>query len=247
MIGLVDCDVLIYWAAVKSEDPADAEEFFRSLFEETTEGSWADEFRVAMKGKNNYRKKLYPHYKGNRAPLEEDMKAKLRAAGNVAIKEYGAVPAHGMEADDLVVIWAEELRTAGEDWIIIGEDKDLKTIPGKFYNPKKNIIEHVSEDEADMFYHQQLLAGDPTDGIIGLKGVGYKTAAKLIGDAPLGSRMERVIEVWQEKRPDDWYEGLMETGTLVHILRSHEDFFYVPGITGMANAKEEEKELEPEV
>ena len=82
-----------------------------------------------------------------------------------------------------------------------------------------------------MLYHCQLLAGDSTDGIPGLWRVGLVTAKKkFLCDTPMGERMAKVIEVYKEKCGDEWHDKLMETGSLIHILRSHDDSFTIPEI-----------------
>ena len=45
---------------------------------------------------------------------------------------------------------------------------------------------------------------------------------------PIGERMAKVIEVYKEKCDDEWHDKLMETGSLIHILRSHDDSFTIP-------------------
>ena len=198
----------------------------QDLLFEGMNGSFAEKFVFAVKGKGNFRKDFYPQYKSNRKPVDDLTKAKLVATHKVMLEQYDAVMADGMEADDLVRIWAEEARQQSCPFVIIAEDKDLKCIPGPHYNPKKMLHFHVSEDDADMLYHSQLLAGDPTDGIPGLWRVGLKTAQnKMLKDVPMGERMERVVEVYKEKHEEEWEEKLVETGTLIHILRSRDDSF----------------------
>ena len=228
MLALIDGDVQIFWAAAGSEDEADCIDKLHKIMQESIESCFTDEYKLAIKGKGNFRKDLYPFYKAKRTAPEEDIKARLKVAHSTLLKEYNAVMAHGMEADDQVRIWAEEARTAGQPFVVVAEDKDLKCIVGKHYNPKKSLHFTMNEDEADLFFHAQLLAGDPTDDIPGLWRVGLKTAMnKLLLDVPMGERMDKVVEVYKEKCGDEWYDKLLETGSLIHILKTPDDIFKI--------------------
>jgi len=223
MQGIIDADVLVHWAARGSATPEDAVQMLDDLMIDALEGSWCDQdnVKIAVKGKGNYRKDVAENYKANRKGLDDELKQKLSAVHSRLVNHYGAIPADGMEADDLVRIWANEAIEAGEDFIVIAEDKDLKCIPGRHYNPKKKIIEWQSEDQADFLYHQQLLTGDSADNIKGLYRVGPKKAQAYLNEAPMGERMSKVIEVWQERQPDDWFECLDVCGKLITILPYH--------------------------
>ena len=92
----------------------------------------------AVKGNDNFRKDLYKPYKSNRPTLDKEIKEKLNFLFKYAISQ-GAVPAHGMEADDLVAIWAYEARESEDQYVICGLTGDnTDNIPGlKGIGPKK--------------------------------------------------------------------------------------------------------------
>ena len=72
----------------------------------------------------------------------------------------------------------------------------------------------ISEQEADAFFYQQCLQGDATDGIKGLKGVGEKTALKILGNRPAWSLVEQAyIKAGQTR------EDAIQQARLVRILR----------------------------
>ena len=82
-----------------------------------------------------------------------------------------------LEGDDVLGI----LQT--EDTVCCTIDKDLNCIPGLHLNFDKEGDEreyNVTEVEAECFFLEQALAGDPTDGVPGIKGVGMKTARKIL-------------------------------------------------------------------
>ena len=53
-------------------------------------------------------------------------------------------------------------------------------------------------------------------------------------------RMQVVIKMWEDKHPEDWYERLHMCGTLIHIKKSEDDWFYIKGLTRYG----EEEDLE---
>ena len=225
MLAIIDADVFIHWSARASVDTEEALEMIEELMTTAIETTFADETLVAVKGANNFRHDIVPDYKANRSQPDPELIERLNAVTEFLKENYNAVPADGMEADDQVIIWAEEARKEEKDFVIIAEDKDLKCIPGVFYNPKKNIIEVIDEDQADLLYHCQLLTGDSADNIQGLYRVGPKTAQKWLKDLPIGKRMDKVKEVWAEKHPTDWQQRLLTCGQLIHIKRTYDDEF----------------------
>jgi DNA polymerase-1 len=68
------------------------------------------------------------------------------------------------------------------DKIIISEDKDMLTIPGKLYRGGELLT--IAPDQAQYYHMFQTLTGDPTDGYAGCPGIGPKTAEKILQGAP---------------------------------------------------------------
>jgi DNA polymerase-1 len=116
----------------------------------------------------NYRKKL-PHveYKGNRKGTKRPMIWKVLREWFV--KEYQAIWEPTLEGDDLCGLFYED----GD--VIISQDKDMLTIPGKHYRPGKGGVT-VTPQEAEKFFYSQILTGDRVDGYYGVPRCGPKTA-----------------------------------------------------------------------
>ena len=119
-------------------------------------------------GKSNFRYDIIKDYKGNR---------KGRRPANLSdCKQYllhqGALLNENLEADDLVIIRAKELDALKIPWTIVGCDKDLLQIKGKFYDPFKHKYTTVSEGEARHNLWKQIATGDSTDNIRSPKGLG---------------------------------------------------------------------------
>lgn len=153
---------------------------------------------VAVKGKGNFRKDLYADYKSNRnRDYEPEHKAALNYGHKYMVEKYNAVMADGMEADDLVCIWAYEAREQERNFLIAGIDKDLKQIPGHHYNFNKQEFDFVDDDTAHLNLMLQCLTGDNGDNIPGITGIGPKKASKILDGVRMDRRWNRVRAAWR--------------------------------------------------
>ena len=91
--------------------------------------------------------------------------------------EHNAITEPRLEADDLLGIYSTN--PENKNSIIVSLDKDLKTIPGKL-SPDGHNIYKITKPQAIYNHAIQILTGDATDNYPGCKGVGSKTAAKLL-------------------------------------------------------------------
>ena len=217
--ALVDADSIYFRAAYCSKKKNELRKMIRETMLEIERECFADDIKVAVKGRGNFRKDIYPDYKKNRKELDEEMKAALSYGHQYMVDEYNAVMADGMEADDLVAIWAYEAREAEQQYFIVGLDKDLLQIPGNHYNFKKREHQFVDDNTAHYNLMVQCLTGDSTDNIPGIKGIGPKKAAKILegrdprrywprirsawrahgaGDPGLSHRLLKMITTWEE-------------------------------------------------
>jgi len=159
-----------------------------------------------------FRKKEYKEYKATRAPVADELISQLAEAENLftafGIKSFKAP---GFEADDIVATIAE--RFGGTDnlqVIILSGDLDtLQMVDGNkivVEFPKKGISQTVIYDrdevknrfdiEPDELRDYKGLAGDASDNIPGVPGIGPKTAAKLINKyGPLEKMYKEIEEV----------------------------------------------------
>lgn len=180
---------------------------------------------IALKGKGNFRDDLHPDYKGKRKPLEPEMKAALTYAIEHMVEEYGAVKSDGMEADDVVSIWAKECESEGHDYTVVHIDKDLDMIPGRHYNFVKNQMYLVHHDAAYNNFMMQCLTGDSVDNIKGVPGLGPKKAAVLL--KPHFGNNEKLLAVvkaeWKRAFPKDWEDRFYVDSTLLRMLTDWEE------------------------
>ena len=141
-------------------------------------------------GRTTFRNEIYPDYKANRGePPEElvpqfDLVREATRALSLPLLEIA-----GFEADDLIATYAKIASAAGRPSLIVSSDKDLMqlvTDDVSMLDPMKNRrISFAEVDEKfgvrpDQVVDVQALAGDSTDNVPGVPGIGIKTAAQLI-------------------------------------------------------------------
>jgi DNA polymerase-1 len=201
-------------------------ERFKKSVPELLDRLFCNEYMMAVKGDYNFRNTVYPDYKMNRHTSDRiRATAFVPAIRELAVIEDYAVASHGLEADDLLRIWANECRQLGKEYIIVSIDKDLKCIPGKHYNLKHKVLEEVSEFEAMFFYYQQILQGDSTDNIPGVPGIGPVKAKKILSLCrEEWEFQEAVVGVYLEMLGDNWYDWLVLNTKMIHLQRFPGDF-----------------------
>ncbi|HET8985419.1 MAG TPA: 5'-3' exonuclease H3TH domain-containing protein, partial [Trueperaceae bacterium] len=136
------------------------------------------------------RKGWYPEYKANRDRSPEDLQVQYeRIRQVIEALELPVFELEGYEADDVIATISERLKGQDVELRIGSKDKDLHQILSdqvKLWDPSSNELLdvaglHVSKGYTpDQAVEIQTLTGDTIDNIPGAKGVGTKTAAKLI-------------------------------------------------------------------
>lgn len=140
------------------------------------------------------RNDYFPSYKANRPPTpEEIIKAFTQTKELLSIRSINHIQIEKQEADDVIGSLTRKLVSPENEIIIASGDKDLSQLVTKnilLTNIKKGEIETFDEQgikEKTGVFPQQIadylaLMGDSVDNIPGVKGVGAKTAVKLISD-----------------------------------------------------------------
>jgi hypothetical protein len=176
-----------------------------------------DGYKAYLTGSGNYREGLATllPYKGNRDELHKpkyysEIKQYLRDV-------WGAELISGREADDALgcVQWDNKDRST----CIVSIDKDLDMIPGYHYNWVKQEFYDQSLEDANRFLFYQMLIGDRVDNIPGIKGVGTKTADKLLDGLALSDARDVVIQQYKQQYGDTWEQAYHEVGNLLWIQR----------------------------
>src|SRR5579872_7032364 len=170
-------------------------------------------------GAKTFRNEIYKEYKANRPPPPEDLIPQFPLVRD-ATRAFGVacVEMAGYEADDLIATYARMAREAGARCTIISSDKDLMqlVVDGKveLFDTMKN-KRLASAEVMEKFgvapgkvVQVQALAGDSTDNVPGVRGIGVKTAAELINSyGDLETLLKRAGEIKQNKRRETLIEN----------------------------------------
>lgn len=177
-------------------------------------------------GRQTFRNEIYPEYKAHRPEAPPELIPQF-ALIREATRAFNvpALETKGFEADDLIATYASQAAARGLEVTIVSSDKDLMQLVGdgiSLFDPMKN--RKIGPDEVrekfgvapDKVVDVQALAGDSSDNVPGVPGIGIKTAAELIttyGD--LDTLLARAGEIKQPKRR----ENLVNNAELARISR----------------------------
>lgn len=184
----------------------------------------ADDYVVYLGGPENYRKAVaVSHkYKGNRDKVHKPHY--YDEARAYLVERHSARITDGIEADDAVAIHHLE----AEDSVLCTIDKDLDMIEGWHYNYAKALMYHVDGLTARLCFFSQMLSGDSSDNIVGIRGVGKKKADKFLTDAVTEPEMIRVVVPHYVKEfGDKAYDRYVENAQLLWMMRE-EDVMWWP-------------------
>jgi DNA polymerase-1 len=181
---------------------------------------------VFDKSEITFRNKLYPDYKAHRPPAPDDLIpqfALIREA--VRAFDLPCLEQVGFEADDLIATYAREAGERGATATIVSSDKDLMqlvtdkvTMFDTMKDRRIGIAEVIEKFGVppEKVVEVQALAGDSTDNVPGVPGIGIKTAAQLIVEyGDLETLLQRAGEIKQPKRR----EALLENAEKARISR----------------------------
>jgi DNA polymerase-1 len=157
-------------------------------------------------GRQTFRTEMYPEYKANRAAMPDDLLPQISPikemvrAFNIPTLELA-----GYEADDIIGTLACDCEAKGMDVVVVTGDKDLmQVVTGRvtLLDTMKDKATGIREVEERFGVPPELvidilgLAGDTSDNIPGVPGIGEKTAIKLIQEfGSLDRLLERAGEV----------------------------------------------------
>lgn len=144
----------------------------------------ADDFIICLSDDSvNWRNKVLPSYKQHRKTPDglSNRPEWLYPLKEHLAKTYPSYRKPTLEADDIMGILSTHPKLVAGRKIIVSEDKDMKTIPGWLWNPRKDPKPRlINQTEADYWHLLQTLMGDTTDGYKGCPGVGFETADELL-------------------------------------------------------------------
>ncbi len=168
--------------------------------------------------RKNFRNEIYKDYKANRSDAPDDLIPQFDfIRKSVMAFNLPSVELINYEADDLIATYVEQILKIGAKVTIVSSDKDLMQLFSKnvrIYDPMKN--KFLGEEDvikkfgvkSDKVIDVQSLAGDTSDNVPGVPGIGVKTAAELINKyGNLEKLLSKAHEIKQNKRRETILEN----------------------------------------
>ena len=206
--------------------------------------------------RQTFRMDIFPDYKGTRKETPQELIPQFPLLRQ-AVDAFSIAQAEmdGFEADDLLATYARLAHEEGAEVTIVSADKDLMQLVGSgvtIYDPmKQRIVEEQQVMEKfgvtpDKVVDVQALAGDTSDNVPGVRGIGIKTAAALINEyGSLENLLKNVASIKQNKRREVLTEDaeaakmskkLVTLNAFVPVEKSLSDFVLTPPQTEKARA-----------
>ncbi len=168
--------------------------------------------------RKNFRNEIYSDYKSNRSDAPDDLIPQFEFIRK-SVKAFNlpSIELINYEADDLIATYSEQILKEGAKVTIVSSDKDLMQLYKKnirIYDPMKN--KFISNDDInnkfgvgpDKVIDVQSLAGDSSDNVPGVPGIGIKTAAELINQyGNLENLLKNTDKIKQNKRRETLIEN----------------------------------------
>jgi DNA polymerase-1 len=186
---------------------------------------------ILDKAGTSFRNALFPDYKANRPPPPEDLKPQFplirdatRAFSLACIEE------DDLEADDLIASYAHAATERGWDVTIVSSDKDLMQLVGPDGNGghidmldtmKNQRIDVAEVEEKFGVFPEKVgdvlaLMGDSVDNVPGIRGIGPKTASKLIQEH---GNLESALAAAPAMKPSKLRDSLIEHADMARLSR----------------------------
>ena len=149
-----------------------------------------------------FRRDILPSYKSNRSSAVRPVQ--LQAVKDYLARVYDSELWKGLEADDVMGILSTEPHEGKR--IIVSEDKDMQTIEGWLFNPRKDSkAKYITKEHAHRFHMLQTLMGDAVDGYGGCRGIGKIKANRLLDSVS----------------PVDWWSMIVGTYETAGLTEEH--------------------------
>jgi DNA polymerase-1 len=161
--------------------------------------------------RKNFRNEIYSEYKANRDEAPDDLAPQFEYIRK-SVKAFNlpSIELINYEADDLIATYSKKITEAGAKVTVISSDKDLMQLVStkiRLFDPMKSKV--IGEKEVEEKFgvkpkqviDVQSLAGDSSDNIPGVPGIGIKIAAELINKYKnLDTLLDKASEIKQNKR-----------------------------------------------
>ncbi len=207
--------------------PVNAVFGFTKMLMKLIDDTDADHIAVIFdRARKTFRNDIYPDYKAHREAPPEDLIPQFAVVREATeALNVPAIEMNGYEADDLIATYARQAAADGAEVTIVSSDKDLMQLVGEritMLDAMKNRVigtEQVVEKFGvgpDKVVEVQALAGDSSDNVPGVQGIGVKTAAQLLDEyGDLDTLLARAEEIKQPKRR----QNLIEQADMARVSR----------------------------
>ncbi|MBL7081833.1 MAG: hypothetical protein ISS44_04650, partial [Candidatus Omnitrophica bacterium] len=179
--------------------------------------------------RDTFRQRKFPEYKMQRPPMPEGLITQIPVIKQI-IQAYGIVlyEKAGFEADDLIASLVKKARQNDLDVTIISPDKDIlqlvneHTVVFSPYKDKGTIYDSEGVQGRFAIKPSQMidfisLAGDAADNIPPVKGIGEKTAIRLIQDF---DSIDGILANLEKIKPQRLQQALRENIEKISLNRS---------------------------
>ena len=234
--------------------PVNAVLGFTNMLWKILRDSEAEYFAVIFDtARKTFRSDIYPEYKAHRPPPPDELIPQFDLVRD-ATRAFNvpSLQMRGYEADDLIATYTRLAREAGMHVTIVSSDKDLMQL---VEDHQVVMLDHFKNREIgaegvlekfgvgpDKVVDVQALAGDSSDNVPGVPGIGVKTAAQLINEyGDLDALLERAEEIKQPKRRQNLIDFADQARISRDLVTLRQD---VPDLEPLASLAV--REIEPE-
>ncbi|HOB13855.1 MAG TPA: DNA polymerase I [Novosphingobium sp.] len=178
----------------------------------------------------SFRNDIYPEYKANRPPPPEDLRPQFPLVRD-ATRAFSlpCIEETGLEADDLIASYARAACERGWDVTIVSSDKDLMQLVGPCGEGRIDMLDTMKQVRIDIPEVEEkfgvppelvgdvlALMGDAVDNVPGIRGIGPKTATKLIQEH---GNLEAALAAAEAMKPSKLRENLIEHAEMARLSR----------------------------
>ena len=164
--------------------------------------------------RETFRNEIYKDYKSNRPNPPDELVPQFPIVRDaVSALSLISIEIPGFEADDIIATYSSVASKNNQDCLIVSSDKDLMQLVSqrvKMFDPiKQKVIGPEEVNEKFGVYPEkvvdvQSLAGDSTDNVPGVPGIGIKIAAELINEyGNLENLLKNSDNIKQTKRREN--------------------------------------------
>ena len=215
--------------------PVNAVYGFTNMLIKLIQDTDADHIAVIFDAaRKTFRNDIYPEYKAQRPPPPEELIPQFELVREATrAMNVACIEMDGFEADDLIASYAKAAKEAGAEVTIVSSDKDLMQLVDDhvtMFDAMKN--REIGADQVvekfgvgpDKVIHVQALAGDSTDNVPGVPGIGVKTAAQLIEEyGDLEGVLSHAEEIKQPKRRQSLIEHAEDARVSMKLVTLRDD------------------------